>query len=157
MTSNPQHPFEAMLGVELYPLESRPSLVSLEDFCEVPPPLEGFDGFVDSLPDIYAGTEFKELVPKLFAETRALFKTEHAVFIHPASGSGAWEAALVNTLSPGDRVLAFKQGFFAETWAKVAGRWGLDVRLEPWDPRYGLSVDAIFEACTMAAAASVSR
>ncbi|MCP3920460.1 MAG: hypothetical protein GY711_33445 [bacterium] len=71
MTSKTPHPFEPMLGVELYPLESRPSLVSLEDFCEVPPPLAGFDAFVDSLPDIYAGTDFKDLVQRIVAARQA--------------------------------------------------------------------------------------
>lgn len=94
----------------------------------------------------HRGSEFKELTPRLLDGMRWLFRTEHEVFIHPASGSGAWEAAIVNTLSPGDKVLAFRQGFFAETWAKVAARFGLDVRLEPWDPRRGLTVEAILEA-----------
>ena len=91
----------------------------------------------------HRGPEFKALTAQLLAETRWLFRTEGTVIIHPASGSGAWEAAIVNTLSPGDSVLAFRQGFFAETWAKVAGRWGLDVRLESWDPRVGLTAEAI--------------
>jgi alanine-glyoxylate transaminase/serine-glyoxylate transaminase/serine-pyruvate transaminase len=94
----------------------------------------------------HRGSDFKELTPKLLDGMRWLFRTEHAVFIHPASGSGAWEAAIVNTLSPGDKVLAFRQGFFAESWAKVARRFGLDVRLEAWDPRRGLTVEAILEA-----------
>ncbi len=89
---------------------------------------------------------FKELTARLLAGMRWLFRTEHTVLIHPASGSGAWEAALVNTLSPGDKVLAFRQGFFAEAWAKVAERFGLDVRLEPWDSRRGLTQDAILDA-----------
>ena len=59
------HPFEPMLGVRTYPLESRPSLVDVADFCDVPEPLPGFDAFVDSLPDIYAGTHFKQLVDKI--------------------------------------------------------------------------------------------
>ena len=80
----------------------------------------------------HRGPAFKELTARLLAGMRWLFRTEHTVLIHPASGSGAWEAAMVNTLSPGDQVLAFDQGFFAETWAKVAGRFGLDVRLQPW-------------------------
>lgn len=94
----------------------------------------------------HRGPAFRALTPKLLDELRWLFRTEHTVLIHPASGSGAWEAALVNVLSPGDRVLVFRQGFFAEAWAKVARRWGLDVRLEGWDARRGLTADAVLRA-----------
>ncbi|MFT5048898.1 MAG: hypothetical protein ACI8QZ_000285 [Chlamydiales bacterium] len=65
------HPFEPMLGLATYPLESRPSLVVLEDFCEVPDPLPGFGSFVDSLPDIYAGKDFKSLVARIVAARMA--------------------------------------------------------------------------------------
>ncbi|MCB9916689.1 MAG: hypothetical protein H6828_16315 [Planctomycetes bacterium] len=58
-------PFPAMRAVRTYPLASRRSLVSLDQFCEVPEPLDGFEGFVDSLPDIYAGTHFKRLVQRI--------------------------------------------------------------------------------------------
>lgn len=60
-----KHPFEPMLGVRTYPLSERPSLVRVEDFASVPEPLDGFDSFVDSLPDIYAGTHFKQLVQSI--------------------------------------------------------------------------------------------
>ena len=59
-----QDPFPEMQGVRTYPLESRRSLVRAEEFCSVPEPLPGFEGFVDSLPDIYAGILFKELVER---------------------------------------------------------------------------------------------
>jgi alanine-glyoxylate transaminase/serine-glyoxylate transaminase/serine-pyruvate transaminase len=91
----------------------------------------------------HRGPEFAELVHRLFAGMRRIFRTEHDVFIYPASGSGAWEAAMVNTLSPGDAVLAFEQGFFAQGWAKVADRFGLDLRMRPWDARRGLTADAV--------------
>lgn len=58
-------PFPELADVRTYPLSSRPSLVRVEDFCDVPEPLEGFDGYVDSLPDIYAGKLFKELVERI--------------------------------------------------------------------------------------------
>lgn len=58
-------PFPAMAGVRTYPLASRKSLVSVEDFCEVPEPLPDFERFIDSLPDIYAGTHFKDLVARI--------------------------------------------------------------------------------------------
>ena len=60
-----QDPFPAMAGVSTYPLADRPSLVRVEDFCSTPEPMDGFEDFVDSLPDIYAGAWFKELVERL--------------------------------------------------------------------------------------------
>lgn len=60
-------PFPAMRAVRTYPLASRPSLVDLSDFCATPEPLPGFAGFLDSLPDIYAGKHFKELVARIVA------------------------------------------------------------------------------------------
>jgi len=93
----------------------------------------------------HRGPEFKALVPRLLESLRWLFRTRHNVFVHPASGSGGWEAAIANTLSPGDRVLAFRQGFFADSWAKVAGRWGVDVALQPWDPRRAVTAKAVRE------------
>ena len=65
------HAFEAMLGVATYSLESRPSLVRVEDFCAVPEPDPSFGAFVDSLPDIYAGKLFKTLVARIVAARRA--------------------------------------------------------------------------------------
>ncbi|MEZ6019923.1 MAG: hypothetical protein R3F17_07435, partial [Planctomycetota bacterium] len=65
------HPFEAMRGVRLYPLAERESLVTTKDFCQVPPPLPGFSEFVDALPDIYAGTHFKQLVARIVAARQA--------------------------------------------------------------------------------------
>lgn len=91
----------------------------------------------------HRGPEFQALTARLLAGTRRLFDTESDVFIYPASGSGAWEAALTNTLSPGDRVVSFEQGFFAETWAKVARRFGLDVKHVAWNPRVGVTADAV--------------
>ena len=62
---------------------------------------------------------------------KRIFQTSAPVVIFPASGTGAWEAALVNTLSPGDQVLAFDIGEFAGGWAEVARRLGLDVEVTP--------------------------
>ncbi|MFT6110862.1 MAG: hypothetical protein ACJA2W_003791 [Planctomycetota bacterium] len=61
------HPFPAMRDVSLYPLDSRESLVTTKDFCSVPDPVPGFEGFVDALPDIYAGAHFKDLVNRIVA------------------------------------------------------------------------------------------
>ena len=61
------HPFPEMQDLTLEPLASRPSLVTTTDFCQVPPPVPGFGAFVDALPDIYAGTHFKQLVERIVA------------------------------------------------------------------------------------------
>jgi alanine-glyoxylate transaminase/serine-glyoxylate transaminase/serine-pyruvate transaminase len=78
-----------------------------------------------SLPTIdHRGPEFGQLGLKVLAGIRQVFKTRHPVAIYPASGTGAWEAALVNTLSPGDHVLMFETGHFASLWQKMATRLG---------------------------------
>nr|WP_289072652.1 aminotransferase class V-fold PLP-dependent enzyme [uncultured Halomonas sp.] len=79
-----------------------------------------------SLPTIdHRGPEFGALGRELLAKTKQVFKTEHPVVIYPASGTGAWEAALANTMSPGDRVLMFETGHFATLWHKMALRLDL--------------------------------
>jgi alanine-glyoxylate transaminase/serine-glyoxylate transaminase/serine-pyruvate transaminase len=74
---------------------------------------------------------------------QAVFGTQSPVIIYPASGTGAWEACLVNTLSPGDRVLAFETGHFSTLWAKMASNLGLRVNLIPGDWRHGVDASAI--------------
>ena len=94
----------------------------------------------------HRGPELAELTHEVLSGLRWVFGTEHDVVIYPSSATGAWEAALVNTLSPGDRVLAFEQGFFARKWAELARSFGLDVRLEPWESRRGVAADAVVDA-----------
>ena len=74
---------------------------------------------------------------------RAIFKTSGPVVIYPSSGTGAWEAAIVNTLSPGDKVLMVETGHFATLWRQMAGRWGLEVDFIPGDWRHGVDPAAI--------------
>ncbi|RUR33826.1 pyridoxal-phosphate-dependent aminotransferase family protein [Vreelandella nanhaiensis] len=82
-----------------------------------------------SLPTIdHRGPEFGALGLELLAKVKKIFKTEHPVVIYPASGTGAWEAALANTMSPGDQVLMFETGHFATLWQKMALR--LDLKPE---------------------------
>ncbi|MFL6664836.1 MAG: pyridoxal-phosphate-dependent aminotransferase family protein [Rhizobacter sp.] len=79
-----------------------------------------------SLPTIdHRGPEFGALGLKVLVGMQQVFKTRHPVVIYPASGTGAWEAALVNTLSPGDAVLMAETGHFATLWKKMAERLGL--------------------------------
>jgi alanine-glyoxylate transaminase/serine-glyoxylate transaminase/serine-pyruvate transaminase len=80
-----------------------------------------------SLPTIdHRGPEFGVLGRKVVAGMQQVFRTRHPVAIYPASGTGAWEAALVNTLSPGDSVLMFETGHFASLWQKMATKLGLE-------------------------------
>jgi alanine-glyoxylate transaminase / serine-glyoxylate transaminase / serine-pyruvate transaminase len=73
----------------------------------------------------HRGPEFGELGLKILAGIKKIFKTQHPVVIYPASGTGAWEAALANTLSPGDTVLMYETGHFATLWKKMAEGLGL--------------------------------
>ena len=86
-----------------------------------------------SLPTIdHRGPEFGVLGLKVLAGIREIFKTRHPVAIYPASGTGAWEAALANTMSPGDRVLMYETGHFASLWQKMAARLGLETEFVAW-------------------------
>jgi alanine-glyoxylate transaminase / serine-glyoxylate transaminase / serine-pyruvate transaminase len=103
-----------------------------------------------SLPTIdHRGPEFGALGLKVLGEIKQIFKTNQPVIIYPASGTGAWEAALSNTLSPGDQVLMFETGHFATLWNKMATRLGLKAEflglpgLEGW--RQGVRADMIEE------------
>ena len=79
-----------------------------------------------SLPTIdHRGPEFGRLGLKLLTGIQQIFQTRHPVAIYPASGTGAWEAALANTMSPGDLVLMYETGHFAALWQKMAARLGL--------------------------------
>ena len=86
----------------------------------------------------HRGPEFQALGRELLDGVREVFRTSRPVVIYPASGTGAWEAALVNVLSPGDRVLMFETGHFATLWKQIAERLGLDVAWVPGDWRRGV-------------------
>jgi alanine-glyoxylate transaminase/serine-glyoxylate transaminase/serine-pyruvate transaminase len=93
----------------------------------------------------HRGPEFARLGLDVLAGIRTIFKTEHPVVIYPASGTGAWEAALVNTLSPGDKVLMYETGWFATLWSRMAKRLGIEVELIAGDWRGGADAEAIRE------------
>jgi alanine-glyoxylate transaminase / serine-glyoxylate transaminase / serine-pyruvate transaminase len=82
--------------------------------------------------------EFSRLTHEVLEGMREVFKTSSDVIIFPSSGTGAWEAALVNTLSPGDKVLMFDIGQFAVLWSQVASKLGLEVTMVPGDWRHGV-------------------
>ena len=87
----------------------------------------------------HRGPEFAKLSRAVLDGLKPIFKTANPVVIYPASGTGAWEAALVNTLSPGDRVLMFETGHFATLWRQLAERLSLVVDFVPGDWRHGVS------------------
>src|ERR1700722_6528792 len=87
----------------------------------------------------HRGPNFGRLGLDCLEGMKEIFQTKKGhVFIYPASGTGAWEAALVNTLSPGDRVLMFETGQFAVLWHKMALDFGLDAVFVPGDWRHGI-------------------
>ena len=91
----------------------------------------------------HRGPEFSALGKALLEGLRRVFKTRSHVVIYPASGTGAWEAALVNTLSPGDAVLMCETGHFATLWQKMALKLGLKPEFLPGDWRSGADPQAV--------------
>src|SRR5436190_13359902 len=94
----------------------------------------------------HRGPEFAKLGLDVLARIKLVFQTLQPVVIYTASGTGAWEAALVNTLSAGDRVLMAETGHFASLWKRLAERLGLVTEMLPGDWRHGANADAI-HAC----------
>jgi alanine-glyoxylate transaminase/serine-glyoxylate transaminase/serine-pyruvate transaminase len=91
----------------------------------------------------HRGPEFAEMTQEVLAGLRTVFQTSGPVVIFPGSGTGAWEAAIVNTLSPGDRVLAFETGHFATLWKNLAEKMGVNVEFVPGDWRRGVDPDEV--------------
>lgn len=91
----------------------------------------------------HRGPEFAKLGRDVLAGIKTIFQTDEPVVILPSSGTGAWEAALVNTLSPGDRVLMFETGWFASLWRAMATKLGLEVVFIPGDWRHGVDPAAL--------------
>ena len=110
-------------------------------FLQIPGPTNTPDRVLRAMaaPTIdHRGPEFAALGREVLNGLRTVFQTSSPVVIYPASGSGAWEASLVNTLSPGDTVLAFDIGEFSKNWAEVARRLGLNVEIVPGTWRRGV-------------------
>jgi alanine-glyoxylate transaminase/serine-glyoxylate transaminase/serine-pyruvate transaminase len=91
----------------------------------------------------HRGGEFSKLASEVLKGLPAIFQTEGSVVIYPASGTGAWEAAIVNTLSAGDRVLMFETGHFSSLWRQVAERFGIGVEYVQGDWRSGVSASEV--------------
>src|SRR6201995_4066444 len=91
----------------------------------------------------HRGPEFAELGYAVLAGIQRIFRTKQPVIIYPSSGTGAWEAAIVNTLSPGDKVLMAETGQFAVLWLGIAEKFKLDVDFVPGDWRGGADIGEI--------------
>ena len=98
---------------------------------------------IDSATVDHRGPEFQEMSKEVLAGLKHVFKTKSPVVIFPASGTGAWEAALVNALSPGDKVLMVETGHFATLWHGMANKLGLKPELIKGDWRHGADPAAI--------------
>jgi len=116
-------------------------------FLQIPGPTNVPDRVLRAIdfPTIdHRGPEFGAIGKEVLAGMKRVFKTTQCeVVIYPASGTGAWEAALVNTLSPGDRVLMVETGHFATLWQKMAAKLGIEVEFLPGDWRHGADPEAI--------------
>jgi alanine-glyoxylate transaminase/serine-glyoxylate transaminase/serine-pyruvate transaminase len=91
----------------------------------------------------HRGPKFGQLGLEIIEGLKHVFQTQQPVVIYPASGTGAWEAALVNCFSPGDKLLMVETGHFASLWQKMAGKLGLQVELISTDWRRGADPAAI--------------
>ena len=115
-------------------------------FLQIPGPTNVPDRVlraIDNATIDHRGPEFGVIGKTVLAGMKKVFKTQADVVIYPASGTGAWEAALVNTLSPGDLVLMAETGHFAALWKKMAVKLGLEVEFLPGDWRRGADAAAI--------------
>ena len=113
-------------------------------FLQIPGPTNVPDRVlraIDNATIDHRGATFAALGHTVLEGLKSVFKTRGAVIVFPASGTGAWEAAIVNTLSAGDRVLMFETGHFASLWQRMAARFGLEVDLVPGDWRHGADPD----------------
>ena len=111
-------------------MKNQPSGHTGRHFLQIPGPTNVPDRVLHAIafPTIdHRGPEFGELGKEVVAGMKRVFQTDGTVVIYPSSGTGAWEAALVNTLSPGDRVLMFETGHFATLWRQMATRLGLEI------------------------------
>ncbi len=120
--------------------------ISGRHFLQIPGPTnvpERILRAIDRATIDHRGPAFGEIGRAVLDGLKPIFKTEGRIVIYPASGTGAWEAAMVNALSPGDRVLMFETGHFATLWRRLAERLGLTVDFVPGDWRRGVDPEAV--------------
>jgi alanine-glyoxylate transaminase / serine-glyoxylate transaminase / serine-pyruvate transaminase len=115
-------------------------------FLQIPGPSPVPDRIVQAcmMPVLdHRGPEFQKLGHRVLEGMKGIFQTKSPVVIYPASGTGAWEAALVNTLSPGDHVLMYESGHFAALWKALATKLGFNPEIIASDWRHGVDANAI--------------
>jgi alanine-glyoxylate transaminase/serine-glyoxylate transaminase/serine-pyruvate transaminase len=115
-------------------------------FLQIPGPTNVPDRIlraIDRATIDHRSQDFAALGAAVLKGLRRVFKTDGPVVVFPSSGTGAWEAALVNTLSPGDKVVMFETGHFATLWRHMAEKLGLDVEFIPGDWRHGVDPAAV--------------
>ena len=115
-------------------------------FLQIPGPTNVPDRILRAMdrPTIdHRGPEFAALGKRVLGGMKGVFKTAQHAVIYPSSGTGAWEAALVNTMSPGDQLLMPETGHFASLWSKLAGKLGLQPIIIGGDWRTGADPDAV--------------
>ena len=115
-------------------------------FLQIPGPTNVPDRVLRALsrPTVdHRGPEFAKLSRDVLEGLKRIFQTTGPVVIYPSSGTGAWEAALVNTLSAGDKVLMFETGHFATLWRNMATALGLEVDFVPTDWRHGVDPEVV--------------
>ena len=117
-------------------------------FLQIPGPSNVPDRILHAIghPTIdHRGPEFQKLSEEVLLGARRILKTSGPVVVYPTSGTGAWEAALMNTLSPGDKVLMFETGHFATLWSNMAKKFGLEVDFVPTNWRHGVDPQIVEE------------
>ena len=110
-------------------------------FLQIPGPSNVPDSVLRAMADSvidHRGPDFPAMTHEILFQLKPIFNTQDSIVIFPSSGTGAWEAALVNTLSPGDKILAFETGWFATLWKQMAQKLGLEVEWVPGDWRSGV-------------------
>ncbi len=115
-------------------------------FLQIPGPTNVPDRVLRAIarPTIdHRGPEFSRMIAEVLDGLKEIFKTSSHVVIFPSSGSGAWEASLVNTLSAGDKVLMFDIGHFSGLWGQVASKLGFDVHVAQDDWRRGVDPQVV--------------
>jgi alanine-glyoxylate transaminase/serine-glyoxylate transaminase/serine-pyruvate transaminase len=118
-------------------------------FLQIPGPSNVPDSILRaiSMPTIdHRGPDFKELFSHVLAGMAEVFRTSNQVVVYPATGTGAWEAALVNTLNPGDEILCYETGHFSSLWKTMAEKWELKPTVIAGDWRTGADPQKIGEA-----------
>jgi alanine-glyoxylate transaminase / serine-glyoxylate transaminase / serine-pyruvate transaminase len=127
-------------AAEPLPMKNTQTVHSGRHFLQIPGPTNVPERVLRAIamPVIdHRGPEFADLGKEVIADLKRVFQTGESVVVYPSSGTGAWEAALVNTLSPGDAVLMFETGHFAGLWRQMALRLGLAVEFVDGDWRHG--------------------